>query len=88
MQYFRHYKGNFYRLIGEARHSETLDAMIVYQALYRHTDDGKTIPAPEGAEIWVRPKEMFFETVTLPDGNVVPRFAEVTEEEFVANINI
>ncbi len=69
MQYYRHFKGNYYRLIGEARHSETLEELVVYQAVYGDQ------------AIWVRPKEMFYENVTLSNGHVVPRFAPCSEEE-------
>lgn len=62
---YRHYKGNLYEYIGECLHSETLEEMVIYKALY---GEGKT---------WVRPKGMFFEDVTLPDGSVVKRFAPV-----------
>lgn len=64
---YRHYKGHEYEFLGEASHSETLEEMVIYRALY---DEHK---------IWVRPKAMFFEDVTLPDGRVVKRFAEITE---------
>ncbi len=47
--YYRHKKGNLYRVLYEAKDSETCKALIVYQAMY-----GK-------GEVWVRPKEMFFE---------------------------
>ena len=47
--YYRHKKGNLYRVLYEAKDSETCEALIVYQAMY-----GK-------GEVWVRPKEMFFE---------------------------
>ncbi len=67
MQYYKHYKGNVYRLIAEARHSETLEEMVVYEAMYGNHD------------IWVRPKKMFFENVTLSDGQKVPRFAPCNE---------
>ena len=63
---YRHYKGNFYEVIGVARHSETLEEMVVYRALYG-----------EGG-LWVRPLAMFLETVTV-DGREIPRFA-YTEE--------
>ena len=63
---YRHYKGNFYEVIGVARHSETLEEMVVYRALYG-----------EGG-LWVRPLGMFLETVTV-DGQTVPRFAFVEE---------
>ena len=59
---YRHYKGKEYEVLGVAKHSETLEEMVVYKALYG-----------EGA-LWVRPKAMFVEDVTLPDGTKVPRF--------------
>ena len=58
---YRHYKGNEYEVIGVARHSETLEELVVYRALYG--DHG----------LWVRPREMFEETVEL-NGQRVPRF--------------
>ena len=63
---YRHYKGNLYEVIGVARHSETLEEMVVYRALYG-----------EGG-LWVRPLGMFLENVTV-DGKSVPRFAYVNE---------
>lgn len=63
---YRHFKGNEYRLIGMARHSETLEEMVVYQALYG-----------EGG-IWVRPARMWSETVER-DGYCGPRFAYIGE---------
>ena len=64
---YRHYKGNEYQLIGFARHSETLEDMVVYRALYG-----------EG-ELWVRPLSMWNETVER-DGVCVPRFAYIGEK--------
>lgn len=61
---YKHYKGNFYEVIGIARHSETLEEMVVYKALY----------LPEGQNLWVRPASMFSEMVTV-DGLSVPRFS-------------
>ena len=61
---YRHYKGGEYEVVGCAKHSETLEEMVVYRALYG-----------EGG-LWVRPKAMFLETVTLGT-NRVPRFAPV-----------
>jgi cupin 2 domain-containing protein len=58
---YRHSKGNEYTVLGTARHSETLEELIVYRQEYG--DHG----------LWVRPKEMFFQTVTV-DGREVPRF--------------
>ena len=48
---YRHFKGNEYEVIGIAKHSETLEPMVVYKALY---DEGG---------IWVRPAHMWNETV-------------------------
>lgn len=59
---YRHYKGGLYRVLTVARHSETLEPMVVYQALY---DDG---------DCWVRPAAMWDETVTGTDGQPVRRF--------------
>lgn len=61
---YRHYKGNEYELIGYARHSETLEDMVVYKALY---GDG---------EVWVRPMAMWSETV-LADGVQLERFSYI-----------
>lgn len=64
---YRHYKGPQYRVFGTARHSESEEWLVVYQALYG--DYG----------LWVRPLEMFCSTVEL-DGESVPRFALVEAE--------
>ena len=61
---YRHYKGNFYELLGLARHSETNEELVVYRALYG-----------EGG-LWVRPKEMFLGMVVV-DGVPLPRFHKV-----------
>jgi tRNA (cytidine/uridine-2'-O-)-methyltransferase len=61
---FRHYKGKFYRLLGLAPHSETLETQAVYQLLYG--DYG----------LWTRPAEMFFGT-TAVDGREIRRFERV-----------
>ncbi len=59
---YRHYKGKRYELLGVATHSETLEPMAVYRALY---GDGG---------VWVRPLAMWSETVDTPSGKT-PRFA-------------
>lgn len=59
---YKHYKGNLYEVIAVARHSETLEEMVIYRALYG--DFG----------YWVRPLKMFCENVVI-DGKEVPRFA-------------
>ena len=63
---YRHFKGKEYRLIGIAKHSETLEHMVVYQPLYG-----------EGG-LWVRPAAMWSETVER-DGYVGPRFQWIGE---------
>ena len=63
---YRHFKGNEYRVIGMARHSETMEEMVVYQALY----------GEQG--IWVRPAHMWNETVER-DGYCGPRFVFVED---------
>ena len=66
---YQHYKGNFYQVIGLARHSETLEELVVYQALYESPDFGKNA-------LWVRPKSMFLENVNY-QGKSVPRFNKI-----------
>ncbi len=58
---YQHYKGNEYTVIGTARHSETLEELVVYRQDYGEHG------------LWVRPKKMFSETVKA-DGWDVPRF--------------
>lgn len=61
---YRHYKGGEYEVIGAARHSETLEPMVVYRPLYGR------------GECWVRPHAMFYGEVEI-DGRTQPRFAPV-----------
>ena len=68
---YRHYKGLDYEVIGVANHSESLEEMIVYKALYDAEPFGKNA-------LWVRPCKMFFENVIV-DGKEVPRFEFVKE---------
>ncbi|MEE9525114.1 MAG: DUF1653 domain-containing protein [Candidatus Woesearchaeota archaeon] len=58
---YKHYKGNFYEVIGVAKHSETQAELVVYKALYGEE------------ELWVRPKKMFLENVNI-EGKEMPRF--------------
>ena len=67
---YKHYKGNLYEVIGFAHHSETLEELVVYKALYDTPDFGY------GA-IWVRPLAMFNETIVV-DGIEVKRFEKVS----------
>jgi hypothetical protein len=61
---YKHFKGGIYEVLGLARHSETLEELVLYQ------HDG---------EFWVRPKEMFFETIQR-DGVIKKRFEFVGEK--------
>lgn len=61
--FYTHYKGNIYEVITVAKHSETLEEMVVYRATYQ----------PEGENMWVRPKKMFEETIEV-EGKLVKRF--------------
>ncbi len=63
---YRHYKGGEYEVMGVARHSETLDPLVVYRPLYN------------ASGLWVRPHAMFFGEVEL-GGQRVPRFARVDQ---------
>ena len=61
---YRHYKGLMYEVVGTVRHSESLEPMTLYRALYGEKG------------LWVRPAAMFNETVDI-NGTVQPRFARV-----------
>jgi hypothetical protein len=64
---YKHYKGNEYRVLAIATHSETLEKMVVYQALYGEYG------------IWVRPISMWNEIVDV-NGVETPRFKFLREE--------
>ena len=63
---YRHFKGNFYEVIGVAHHSETMEEMVVYRALYGEHG------------LWVRPAAMWTETIDR-DGYHGPRFQYVEQ---------
>lgn len=63
---YRHYKGKLYEVIGLARHSETLEELVVYKALYDSAEFGKNA-------LWARPKGMFFDKIII-DGKEINRF--------------
>ena len=75
---YRHYKGNEYTVVGTARHSESLEELVVYRQEYGEHG------------LWVRPKQMFSESVTV-SGRNMPRFQPLpsngeTAGESVTNI--
>jgi hypothetical protein len=63
---YRHYKGGDYEVLGVARHSETLEPLVVYRPLYN------------ASGLWVRPHAMFFEQIEIA-GKWQPRFAPIEE---------
>ena len=65
---YRHFKGNEYEVIGTAKHSETMEEMVVYRALYGEFG------------LWVRPASMWEETVER-DGKTYRRFTYIGDEE-------
>ena len=65
---YRHYKGGEYEVLGAARHSETLEPLVVYRPLYN------------ASGLWVRPHAMFFEDIEF-EGQRRPRFAPVAPGE-------
>ena len=67
-QYYRHFKGKIYKVLHRAKHSETLEDIVVYQAMY----------GEQG--IWVRPKSMFEEVIER-DGKTFRRFSPISKED-------
>ena len=65
---YRHFKGNDYEVIGTAKHSETMEEMVVYRALYGEFG------------LWVRPASMWEETVER-DGKTYKRFTYIGDSE-------
>ncbi|EAW29801.1 hypothetical protein GP2143_07128 [marine gamma proteobacterium HTCC2143] len=63
---YRHYKGNDYKVMGVAKHSETGEDLVVYRPLYGESG------------LWVRPLSMFIEQVDV-DGTSVPRFSLLSD---------
>lgn len=63
---YRHFKGNLYEVIGTALHSETMEPMVVYRALYGENG------------LWVRPASMWLETVEK-ENYAGPRFQYIEE---------
>lgn len=63
---YRHFKGNEYVVLAIAKHSESLEEMVVYRSLKNSSD------------VWVRPLSMWCETVEK-DGKTLPRFTFIEE---------
>ncbi len=66
---YKHYKGKYYQVIGIAKHSETLEELVVYYCLY---------PNDKG-QLWVRPEKMFEEVMEV-GGKKVRRFTFIKRE--------
>ena len=73
-KYYRHFKGNVYRVLHIAKDSETLEEMVVYQAMYGERG------------IWIRPKAMFEEVIER-DGKKFTRFSPISDDEAEKFIN-
>jgi len=68
---YKHFKtGNLYRVIGVGKHSETLEDLVFYEALY---DNPKS-------KFWIRPANMFFDEKIAPDGSKLQRFTFVSDK--------
>ncbi len=90
---YEHFKGNKYRLLGYAKHTETGNNLVIYA----QTKDNKKhsfslfifnlfFKFLNLGEIWVRPVDMFFENVVVNDKEV-PRFFNKENEDLIKNIN-
>ncbi len=66
-RYFEHFKGGKYKLLAFGKDSETLEDVVIYQALYGDN------------QIWVRPYDIFFSKVRLPDGTEIERFRDIND---------
>jgi hypothetical protein len=65
---YQHYRGMRYKVHAIVRHSETLEELVYYEALYDN----------EIGKLWVRPKEMFLDSINI-DGKQVARFSELVD---------
>lgn len=70
---YRHYKGNLYRVIGIALHSETGEQLVTYEALYNNPK----------SKLWVRPLSLFTEQVEI-NSLLQPRFKYLAERTLTA----
>ena len=67
---YKHYKGKMYEVVGLAHHSESLEPLVVYKALYNSEEFGQNA-------IWVRPFDMFMEKVNVDGKDIDTVFAEI-----------
>lgn len=74
-RYFKHYKGGIYKFLYAAKHSETQEQVVVYQAMYGDN------------QVWVRPATMFFGT-KLVNGKEVQRFTEIEKPNTTGMIDV
>lgn len=72
---YQHYKGMHYEIIGIARHSESLEELVVYRALYGKND------------LWVRPLQMFLDEIVFED-KLLSRFRLVQQDEIGKSVLI
>ncbi len=62
---YKHYKGNIYEVVAVAKHSETLEEMVVYKATYQKDTEN----------LWVRPLSIFIEKISI-NGEEILRFSK------------
>lgn len=67
---YQHYKGKNYIVTNLAKHSETLEWMVVYECLYENSE----------SQIWIRPLKMFLEEIEV-NGRKVPRFKYIGDQK-------
>ena len=72
---YRHYKGKLYMVDSIGKHTETLEDMVSYHAMYTHPEFGPYAH-------WVRPAKIFLEEAEV-NGQKVPRFTKLSQEESV-----
>ena len=71
---YKHYKNKLYEVLGLVRHSESLEELVLYKALYNSKEFWEN-------SLWVRPKEMFFENVVI-DWEEKARFEYVWDKKY------
>lgn len=67
---YQHYKGKNYIVRDLAKHSETLEWMVIYECLYENIE----------GKIWVRPLKMFLENIQIED-QIIPRFKYIGDQK-------